>query len=52
MIELCFIDISLLSARFSRNGYCWLVSGQTAYVWLASSSNRITVNKKILIISI
>lgn len=37
------IDISSLSARFSRNGYCWLVSGQTAYVWLASSSNRITV---------
>ncbi|CAF2359714.1 unnamed protein product [Rotaria sp. Silwood2] len=36
------IYISLLSARFSRNGYCWLVSGQTAYVWLASSSNRIT----------
>ncbi|CAM2705605.1 unnamed protein product [Rotaria socialis] len=35
-------DVSLLSARFSRNGYCWLVSDQTAYVWLASSSNRIT----------
>ncbi|CAF1322246.1 unnamed protein product, partial [Adineta steineri] len=35
-------DISSLSARFSRNGYCWLVSGQTAFVWPASSSNRIT----------
>ncbi|CAF1221351.1 unnamed protein product [Adineta steineri] len=35
-------DISSLSARFSRNGYCWLVSGQTAFVWPASTSNRIT----------
>ncbi|CAF0771571.1 unnamed protein product [Adineta ricciae] len=35
-------DVSSLSARFSRNGYCWLVSGQIAYVWLASGSNRIT----------
>ena len=38
------VDISSLSARFSRNGYCWLVSGQIAYVWLASGSNRITVS--------